>query len=439
MKEENKDKTFGNNIALKLFNKQIVIGIKRDLSLMFMMSGLFIFILIFWIILLRDFHSTTFLIITFIIFLIMFINYWISFLKEPGIIPRNSSKFIITKKEEEKSQLKKQKEITTSPINKNKKLENQENSIEKILEKETKKTIYIFPQFNEENKINNNTTNNNNDSLIFVKEEILPTISNIIKDNNNSEKIKTTSSLELINNIPLIFVKKPCTTCNIMRPPKASHCKICDNCILELDHHCFYISNCVGLRNHKNFYLFLLFGTFVSFIIQLSCFYHFIYIVFLFDFDISKNLYLEFKIFVIFSIVSFILFIFLFYFNIIKIKVFFILSLAPILVFNTTFYFNKIKFNNKKFPSYYHPLTNIIFLANIPLILFVIRNFYKQTFVLGKGLTIKQYNSIKNEKLNRIHNKLSFNYLDVYIKKKFSLSNVITFFMNKVEPSLINN
>ena len=224
-----------------------------------------------------------------------------------------------------------------------------------------------------------------------------------------------------------------------MRPPKASHCKICDNCILELDHHCFYISNCVGLRNHKNFYLFLLFGTFVSFIIQLSCFYHFIYILFLFDFDISKNLYLEFKIFVIFSIVSFILFIFLFYFNIIKIKVFFILSLAPILVFNTTFYFNKIKFNNKKFPSYYHPLTNIIFLANIPLILFVIRNFYKQTFVLGKGLTIKQYNSIKNEKLNRIHNKLSFNYLDVYIKKKFSLSNIITFFMNKVEPSLINN
>ena len=319
MKEENKDKTFGNNIELKLFNKKIVIGIKRDLSLMFMMSGLFIFILIFWIILLRDFHSTSFLIITFIIFLIMFINYWISFLKEPGIIPRNSSKFIITKKEEEKSQLKKQKEKTTSPINKNKQLENQENSIEKILEKETKKTIYIFPQFNEENKINNNTTNNNNDSLIFVKEEILPTISNIIKDNNNSEKIKTTSSLELINNIPLIFVKKPCTTCNIMRPPKASHCKICDNCILELDHHCFYISNCVGLRNHKNFYLFLLFGTFVSFIIQLSCFYHFIYIVFLFDFDISKNLYLEFKIFVIFSIVSFILFIFLFYFNIIKI------------------------------------------------------------------------------------------------------------------------
>ena len=176
MKEENKDKTFGNNIALKLFNKKIVIGIKRDLSLMFMMSGLFIFILIFWIILLRDFHSTTFLIITFIIFLIMFINYWISFLKEPGIIPRNSSKFIITKKEEEKSQLKKQKEITTSPINKNKKLENQENSIEKILEKETKKTIYIFPQFNKENKIKNNTTNKNNKKLILVKEKKLITI-----------------------------------------------------------------------------------------------------------------------------------------------------------------------------------------------------------------------------------------------------------------------
>ena len=431
MENENKEKIIGNNMIIKICDKNYVLGLKRDLLLMFMMSFLYISLFIFWIIILRKFHSLLYFIIVIIFFIIMFLNYWISFLKEPGIIPRNSSKFSIIKKEEEKK-----KTIPNQNKGKNiteiKKTETQENSIEKIFDKENKKTIYIFPFMDE-------TKNNNNDSLIFVKDDTIPTISNIIKDNTISEKIKTTSSNELINNIPLIYIKKPCPTCNIMRPPKASHCKICDNCILELDHHCFYISNCVGLRNHKNFYLFLLFGTFLSILVHISCFYHFIYVVFFFNFDITKNMFLNYKSYILFSVISIIFLIIMFYFQMIKIKTFFILCIIPIIVFNIVFYINKYQYINNQFPKFYHTLSSFIIFGNIPLFLFVIRNLYKQTFTIGKGLTIKQYNSIENEKRNRIHNKLSFNYLDVYLKKNISLLNIYKFLINKPQSSLVNN
>ena len=51
-----------------------------------------------------------------------------------------------------------------------------------------------------------------------------------------------------------------CKTCKLEKPPKASHCKYCNNCVKNFDHHCFFIGNCIGRRNHKYFLLFLFFG-----------------------------------------------------------------------------------------------------------------------------------------------------------------------------------
>ena len=48
-----------------------------------------------------------------------------------------------------------------------------------------------------------------------------------------------------------------CTRCEMYRPPRAHHCRICKRCIRRMDHHCPWINNCVGERNQKYFLQFL--------------------------------------------------------------------------------------------------------------------------------------------------------------------------------------
>ena len=386
-----KRKHFGNiGSNLVLFNKYVFGPITH---LWFL---IFIILLIstswhFWLHWVGDYFSKKVYIYMHIIFILTRIYMAYPYFIEPGIIPRNCPDF----------------------LDNNFKVKEKEKETETETEKEKEKETESEKEIEKEDEKQNN------------QEEF-------------SQKIEIKNEEEKDEAIPRVFTQRKCETCNIIRPPGASHCSTCDNCILEFDHHCVFVSNCIGKRNHKQFFIFLIFCfafNFSFFILNLILYY-----------DIlikrrSETLGLMYKsnkwfvFIIIFSIIRIILLLFHRFPN------FFLIGFYSLIGFGLFIYsWRKYIPKNEESRINNIPYIIIVFIINNYLGGINAGNFFTQLYHISIGFTLKQKKSIgdKIEELSKSNSKQHINYK--YTRKiscKEKIENIIAFLLTKQDKSLI--
>ena len=300
--------------------------------------------------------------------LITEIFYILAFVTEPGIIPRNHPDYIIKEKPE----------ITN----------------------------------NENNNKSNNNDNNKNNEIVYNNNLNIIENKNISANNNVPNNIEN-KNINISNDTaiikPRIFTERECTTCHIMRPPGASHCATCDNCVLNFDHHCGFISNCVGKRNHKYFYLFALCGVITSLYFSISQIVTIVKVYIVSPKGLYKTLWKKNKYLFILSLLCILVGCGLLIFLRIVTVLIVIISIGYVL-FVIIFY---VYYDREGKPFYYNPFLPGVLVAVSWYLFILCAACCNQTRNICRGYTIKQIHSIeetfKNDRseMNRYNRNLT--------------------------------
>ena len=254
---------------------------------------------------------------------------------------------------------------------------------------------------------------------------------------NDKDEAKNEDDGKKKETIPRIYTKRKCDTCKIIRPPKASHCYICNNCVLEFDHHCVFVSNCIGKRNHKYFFLFLLFGSILA---VHTIIINFIIIIYLYIIKYNDTLYYilkENKLFFFLSII-FIIFSLLESCNPRCACFVWTFGLLGFGILIGVWY--KYVPRNENTPSCYHPLLPIIIIIVFGCDFFMIGNFIGQFYVIMNNITIKQAASIQDKIKDLYYKNSNLRVDEEYIQKKTfkeNVSHVVELIFSQIDESLI--